>query len=133
MKTIAALIFSISLLASAAQTPSGLAWNFRPDPADMGGISTNDYTTNFVFVAYQSLTVNTPITNWPAISVSPMSLYANNIIAGVDCTNLLTLTASTAFYVMQVSNIYTGVVSPFSGVAVWFKAPPAGTKFRVLK
>jgi hypothetical protein len=127
MKKLSLLIVSlfalIALGGSVAPQQITFSWTWKPDPNDLGGLSTSDYYTNITFNLWTSTNVTTPTanwvlaTNWPA---SPLTVdSAGNWTASAN------LDGQTRFYLLTV-NALGGGQSPFSNLASWVAKPPPG-------
>jgi hypothetical protein len=133
MRTILASIYLLLLLqlgevpAAAAGAPTNItvtvywAW-----PAtNTYGLSPSDYATNVTFNLFASADVTQPLANWTSVTNWPATLFTNQGPIGVTWSNRVPVDASFQFFVMTAG---TGRgVSPFSNVAAWLPAPPAGT------
>lgn len=128
MHKIAIVLPLLFLAAGAVLADSFKTVSFRwlPRPSELGGLSTNDLTTNYVFILFSSTNVTTPQSNWPAIATWPAEQFTNQGPAGSWWTNQLLIDESTRFYLLSISN-RNGGASPFSSPAVWVPAPAAGT------
>ncbi len=132
MKRIAALL-SICAIAALAAIPFppkvSVVWKWSPNPADFGGLTTNDYYTNILFILYSSPNCTIPTNLWPVTTNWQASTFPST--DGVNWTNSVNIDGATRFYMISVAN-GNGGASPFSSVAPWLPTPPPGTNPRVL-
>ena len=112
-------------LTATAQTPKTVLMNWHPDPNQMGGLSTNDYLTNIVFVIRSSTDIRTTPTTWQVLTNSEASTYTAQILAGAPIAITVNIDSITRFYVANATS-KNGGVGPFSNVGVWVPGPPGG-------
>ena len=111
--------------AQAAQIAKTFAWQW-PLPADnTTGISPRDLSTNYLFILHGHTNASINVSNWPVIAlISPATIVP--VPVGTNSawwTNVVTVTDYPAqFFVMRVTNVTNGGVSPFSNVAPLLKA-----------
>lgn len=109
--------------------PVWLGWNWNPSVTDMGGLSTNDYVTNFTFRVYSSTNLTVPLTNWTMTAEWPVSQFLAQGPLGSTWTNSLVTMPGTRFYVMRTycNKASEGErLSPFSNVEFLLAQPQAG-------
>lgn len=123
MKTLAFLLSLIPTLAFAAgpnspatNGPIKVVFTWFPDPAQMGGMSTNDYMTNIVGFKIWSTPTLTPQV-WTVVTNLPAAIGTN--------TCLLASNTNTTFY--AATTVGVSGESPFSNTSVWIALPGGGT------
>ena len=124
LSSLALVLVALTVLAVAPTvTPKEVSFQWRPNPLDLGGMTTNQYYTNIVFNVL-SVTDCTIATNlWPIVTNWTASTFPS--VDGVNWTNTVTIDGATRFYLIQASN-KNGGSAPFSSVATWVPSPPQG-------
>ncbi len=127
MKPILSILAAIALTTQAAG-PSGRAISFtwKPNAADLGGMSEADYATNITFVLYSSTDCTIPLTNWPSVASWPASQFISQGPCGSTWISPIPADGVTRFYALRTTN-QNGQTSFFSEVAVWLPASLPGT------
>lgn len=98
-----------------AQEQVKLQWDWNPDPAAMGGLSTNDYATNFQFAIYCATNVAQPFNQWLLLTTTP----ATN-----RCVSLTLSNTNSLFFAARTEGERDA--SPFSNVCPWMRAGATG-------
>jgi hypothetical protein len=132
MRKITALVSLIALAALAVvptTSPKLVTFQWKPDPAAFGGLSTNDYYTNILFRVLSVTNCTIPTNLWPVTTQWVASTFPST--DGVNWTNTVVADEVTRFYLIQVAN-QNGGFSPFSSVALWVPTPQPGTQPRIL-
>lgn len=109
------ILFLLTAVTLLAQEQVKLQWDWNPDPAAMGGLSTNDYATNFVFAIYCSTNVAQPFNQWLLLTTTP----ATNRSLSLTLSNTNSL-----FFAARTEGVRD--VSPFSNVCPWMRAAATG-------
>lgn len=131
MKKLISFLSLAALMGFAASpviTSKQVTFKWSVDPADLGGMTTNQYYTNIVFNLLSVTNCAIPTNQWPVVAAYPASSFPSP--DGVNWTNTITIDGFTRFYLIQVSN-QNGGLAPFSSVATWVPSPQAGTQPRV--
>lgn len=122
-----ALLISLISLTAFATPPQPrsvpLAWTWTVNPADLGGMSTNDYLTNIVFSLYSVTNCTIPTNQWPVVTNWQASTFP--VAADGGWTNVVVVDTSTRFYLLSVGGV-NGSTSPFSNLAVLVATPQSG-------
>ena len=130
--SIAGLIsFGVAVLAVVIpSTTVTLTFNGSADPLTMGGLSPNDFATNFVLVVRSSSDASVPTNQWPVVFTAPATSFTNQGPYGSDWTLQLQTTANPSFYLLQFTNYNTsgtnGGIGPFSSPVAWVSGSPPG-------
>lgn len=123
------LLLSVGLAtAPLAATPKPITFKFSVNPADLGGMSTNDYYTNIAFNVLSVTNCTIPTNQWPVVTNYLASSFPSP--DGVNWSNTIVIDGNTRFYLIQAVNL-NGGSGPFSSVATWVPSPPAGTQPKV--
>lgn len=118
------LLIGLSLFGgSPAPQPLSFTWQWNPNPADLGGLSTNDYLTNISFTLWTTTNVTLPVTSWSSATNWQASSTPNDGTG--NWTGVATIDGQTRFYLLTV-NALGGGQSPFSNQANWVAKPLAG-------
>lgn len=120
IKALAAIIVLIAATIAYADNVK-LTLDWKPSPAEMGGMSTNDYSTNFTFTVYQSANITTPITSWTVLTNLPATTKEVIVDAGT----------SSKFYAARVEGQRDA--SPFSSIGVWVTVSQATGSLKASK
>lgn len=128
MKRLLLLLPFTLLAASPVTAPKQVTFKWSLNPADLGGLSTNDYYTNIVFQLYSVTNCAIPTNQWPIVAAWSASSFPSP--DGVNWTNAVTIDGNTRFYLIQAVNL-NGGFGPFSSVSVWVPTPPVGTQPKV--
>jgi len=123
------LVGAVALAVVPVTTPKIVSFQWSPNAADFGGLSTNEYYTN-IFVRLLGVTNCTiPTDLWPVTTQWQASTFPS--VDGVHWTNQVVNDGVTRFYLVSVAN-GNGGASPFSSVAPWVPVPPPGTSPQIL-
>lgn len=124
----ATLIVVAVFAASPVTTSKSITFKWSPDPADLGGMTTNDYYTNIVFNLLSVTNCAIPTNQWPVVATFLASSFPSP--DGVNWSNNFTIDGFTRFYLIQAANL-NGGSGPFSSVFAWVPSPHAGTQPKV--
>src|SRR5689334_10071497 len=103
-------VLSLVSLVLAVGIPSmvvNITFNATTDPAMMGGLSPNDYATNFVLVVRSSSDTTVPTNQWPVTFIAPATQFTNQGPFGSDWTVQVPTTANPTFFMLQFTNYNT--------------------------
>jgi hypothetical protein len=121
------LAFVLPLLAAPiAPTTATLAIKVLPDPNTMGGMTTNDFATNFLVEVKWSPDCTIPTNAWATVLAIPMIQLTNQGPMGTEWTQQVQVLVNPTFFIARTTN-YLGGVGPFSSVATWLAGAPPGT------
>ena len=137
MKSIIFLPFTaLSLLAAPinnATNTATLAFNMVVDNTQMGGLSTNQYATNFNVVIVTSPDIRVPLALWTPISTVPVSQLLTQGSPPATWTNQVPVDGATRFFSIQYTNWVNGGTSPFFAAYPLFWTFPSGSMSGVVK
>lgn len=110
------LSFAAGPISPATNGPIKVVFSWFPDPALMGGMSTNDYMTNIVGFRIWSTPTLVPQV-WTIVTNLPPAIGTNSWV--------LPSNTNTTFY--AATTVGVSGESPFSNTAVWIALPGGGT------
>ncbi len=118
---IAVAVFAVSI----PPTNVTLTFNAVVDGPSMGGLTPNDYATNFVLLVRQSADASIPTNQWAVTFTAPATQFTNQGPFGSDWSVVVPTSSNPSFFLLQFSN-YAGGVGPFSTPASWVQGAPPG-------
>lgn len=121
------VLIAVAILAAPVAPPSTVTLGFNAvlDPTVMGGMTPNDYSTNFAFELRSSPDCTIPTNSWPIVALWPASQFTNQGVFGSEWTNQVQATSNPTFYLLRIT-AYGGSAGPFSGIATWVQRGPPG-------
>jgi len=122
-------VLSLGILIALAAPPATtvtIPMKWMPDPANMAGLSTNDYCTNIVALILSTTNVNQPTNQWPVVASVPVPNLLLQGQPGTIWNYTLQMDGQSRFYAIVMTN-GNGGSSPFSNLAPGLTAPTAGT------
>lgn len=126
-KAILALILGLSALGAGLPTTTvTLQMRLTVDPAQFGGLSTNDYLTNYNIVILQTNQVSTNFSGYSLLTNYPANFFLSQGPCGTWWTDRVSVASSPGFFVMFATNQNNGGAGPFSPLAVWLPNSPSG-------
>lgn len=121
---------AVSMAVGISSTIVNLTFQAQPDPLLMGGMSPNDYATNFELVVLGSTDCTVPTNQWPVLMAVPATQFTNQGPFGSDWTVSVPTTSNPTFFFLQFTNFNTSGGSqgrgPFSSVVAWVSGAPPG-------
>src|SRR4051812_11034877 len=107
MKKLSAFVLialvALSLWAAApATSPKLVTFKWQLNPADLGGMTTNQYLTNITFSLLSVTDCTIPTNQWPVITNWLASTFPS--ADGANWTNAVITDGATRFFLIQVAN-----------------------------
>jgi hypothetical protein len=120
--------WTLALIMFALSVKAATLWIYMSplDPAVMGGMTTNDYLTNYSIRIFTQTNITIPPTNYILYTNYVPNIFLSQGPPGTVWSNTVPTPTNTCFFISQCTNVSNGGAGPFSHPFPFLPVGPSG-------